>query len=434
MTFEGLRTQYPEFTYVGYSYHFEDRELHIQYRFQIGDSIRFQPNIVINAGKHFAFQGPLNSLEDIIFNIGLIELVSYWKCTCSPVVSVRPHRLSEEQQKWWKKLYWYGLGEFFFSNKIDTDYDHFLNFTFGCGTKRDDSPVYPRIEESDKVIVPVGGGKDSAVTMEELRRSREIVPFIINPRGATRNCARVAGFGRDDEIILMHREIAPELLELNRQGFLNGHTPFSAMLAFYSVIASALTQIRDVALSNESSADEPTIPNTCINHQYSKSKAFEEDFRSYVRDHLGNINHYFSYLRSQSELQIAEKFARYPAYFPVFRSCNAGSKEDKWCCNCAKCLFAYIILAPFLTDAQLVDIFGEDLLDKPELEPVFDQLTGLAAAKPFECVGTVKEVNEALQRIRGERGNKYLLKHYVNARIRQFDDDLFEDYYNMSLT
>lgn len=433
MTFERLRTLYPTFTFDSFSYRLEGRSLHLQFHFQIGEDIRFRPNVTIDTGKNFRFNGNLRDLEGIIFNIGLIELISYWKCTCSPNVLIRPFRLTEAQQDWWRKLYWYGLGEFFFTNRIDTGHRHFLGFTFEEGAPDAGSLRYPHVGESGRVIVPVGGGKDSVVTLEELRQTRETVPFIINPRGATSDCARIAGFAGDD-IIRMRREIDPKLIALNAQGYLNGHTPFSAMLAFYSVLASALTGIRDVALSNEASASEPTIPGTYINHQYSKSLEFEEDFRRYVHDFMNDCNHYYSYLRPCSELQIAEKFARYPAYFKAFRSCNKGSKENRWCCNCPKCLFAFIILSPFLTEEQLLGIFGEDLLEKRELEPIFDELTGLARFKPFECVGTVKEVNEALQRIRGTRGHKYLLRHYVDARLQKMEDDFFEDYFNMSMT
>ena len=61
-------------------------------------------------------------------------------------------------------------------------------------------------------------------------------------------------------------------------------------------------------------------------------------------------------------------FSRYPKDFDVFRSCNAGSKEDVWCGRCAKCLFAYIILSPFIPPSRLRSIFGHDLLDDPALE------------------------------------------------------------------
>ena len=195
---------------------------------------------------------------------------------------------------------------------------------------------------------------------------------------------------------------------------------------------SAVTGIREVALSNESSANEPTIPGTYINHQYSKSLEFELDFRQYVQDFMGDINHYYSYLRKLTELQIAERFAHYPAYFKVFKSCNAGSKEDKWCCNCPKCLFAYIILSPFIDDATMIDIFGEDLLDKPSLAQTFDELAGLSINKPFECVGTIGEVNEALHRILDSRKDKYLIKHYINKQLSQLEDGMLDEYYAMA--
>ncbi|MEG2070300.1 MAG: hypothetical protein RR034_02870, partial [Bacteroidales bacterium] len=214
----------------------------------------------------------------------------------------------------------------------------------------------------------------------------------------------------EDDKVILQREIAPKLLELNRAGFLNGHTPFSAMLAFYSLLVSYAVQVREVALSNESSANEPTIPGTEINHQYSKSLEFEEDFRQYVAENMNDCNHYYSFLRSLTELQIAEHFSQFPQYHSVFKSCNTGSKENKWCCNCSKCLFAYIILSPFIQDEKMIEIFGEDLLNKPTLKPYFDELTGVAQNKPFECVGTIEEVNQALRMIRDSRRDKYLIK------------------------
>ena len=280
--------------------------------------------------------------------------------------------------------------------------------------------------------MPIGGGKDSVVTLEELRTKREVVPFIINPRGATLACAEKAGFPNPDDILILKREISPRLLELNKEGFLNGHTPFSAMLAFYSVLISAVTGIREVALSNESSANEPTIPGTHINHQYSKSLEFEEDFRYYVDTYMNRCNHYYSYLRPLTELQIAERFAKYPQYFHVFKSCNAGSKEDKWCGRCAKCLFAYIILSPFIDDPTMISIFGDDLLNRTELAPILDQLTGMAYVKPFDCVGTIQEVNEAMHRILESRKDKALVKHYINKQLAMLDDNMLEEYYNMA--
>ncbi len=221
------------------------------------------------------------------------------------------------------------------------------------------------------------------------------VPLIMNPRGATIGCIEAAGYSMDD-VLVIHRSIHPRLLELNSQGCLNGHTPFSAMLAFYTLLASQLSGIPNIALSNESSANEATVADTGVNHQYSKSLEFENDFRSYVAEYVSPKYNYFSFLRPLSELQIAMLFSRLPQYHPVFRSCNAGSKQDIWCGKCAKCLFAYIILSPFIEPRKLNAIFGKDLLNDPSLEPFFQQLIGHADTKPFECVGTVSEVNSAL--------------------------------------
>ena len=204
-----------------------------------------------------------------------------------------------------------------------------------------------------------------------------------------------------DEVLVIRRKIDSTLLDLNAQGYLNGHTPFSAMLAFYTRLASALSVIPNVALSNENSANESTVPGTSVNHQYSKSLEFEDDFRTYVNEELRIKNeessfNYFSFLRPLSELQIAMLFSRFTAYHDVFRSCNVGSKQDIWCGHCAKCLFAYIILSPFIDPVRLNHIFGKPMLDDLTLELEFRQLIGEAETKPFECVGTVSEVRQAL--------------------------------------
>ena len=243
----------------------------------------------------------------------------------------------------------------------------------------------------------------------------------MNPRGATTECCRVAGFPLE-EVLVIRRAIDPTLLQLNQQGYLNGHTPFSAMLAFYTRLASALSGIPNVALSNESSANESTVKGSYVNHQYSKSLEFEDDFRAYVGNEEMRMKNddssynYFSFLRPLSELQIAMLFSRFTDYHDVFRSCNVGSKQDVWCGHCAKCLFAYIILSPFIEPSRMSAIFGHNLLDDRSLCAEFEQLVGQAETKPFECVGTVGEVRQALamtlRRWYADRGRPSLLVDY----------------------
>ncbi|MBQ9436033.1 MAG: hypothetical protein IJU33_07910 [Bacteroidales bacterium] len=409
--YQQLRKDYPEFVYEGYHYEVSEDGVSMQFFYSAGADVRFAPKMNLLWGIHG--KSPKGNLDGLVFHIGLIELISYWKCVCSPLVRVKPYRLSEAQQQWWKKLYRKGLGEFFYQNTIQPDKEHFLDFVFEEDAADASVLTYPRVPDGDTTLVPIGGGKDSVVTLESLKAAgRRIVPFIINPRGATLDCARIAGFPEPQDIVILQREIDPSLLELNSRGYLNGHTPFSAMLAFYSLLVASCTGIREVALSNESSANEPTIPGTDINHQYSKSLEFEEDFRSYVSLYMNDVAHYYSYLRPLTELQIAERFAQYPAYFKVFKSCNAGSKQNIWCCRCSKCLFAYIILSPFIDKETMVSIFGEDLLDNWDMKTYFDELTGIAEVKPFECVGTVDEVNQALRMVLAQRQDAQLLQYY----------------------
>jgi hypothetical protein len=218
--------------------------------------------------------------------------------------------------------------------------------------------------------------------------------MVINQRDATINCISTAGLNKNTYEV--KRTIDPILLDLNERGFLNGHTPFSSLLAFSSALAAVITGKKHIALSNESSANEATIPGTNINHQYSKSFEFEQDFRSYLYEFISPDINYFSFLRPLNELQIGALFSRKTEYFDVFKSCNVGSKADTWCCNCPKCLFTFIMLSPFIDKSVMVNIFGENLFENEKLEQTLYQLAGLTREKPFECVGTINEVNSAL--------------------------------------
>ena len=407
-----LRAQYPVFEYVAYHHEVCGEGLRVWFDFRMGD-VEFHPTALVERRPFLDFD---KDIDRIVFNIGMVELVSYWKCACPPTVRVLCGALTDSQVAFWKKLYWNGLGEFYYTNDISESRESFMEVESGklkVEIPADaDKGSSSQFSISNSYLVPVGGGKDSVVTLELLRRAgKKIRPLIMNPRGATMECAAKAGFAMD-EVLVIRRTIDKTLLDLNAKGYLNGHTPFSAMLAFYTMLASALSGVPNVALSNENSANEATVlvrdqnganenSWSYVNHQYSKSLEFEDDFREYVNEELRIKNeessfNYFSFLRPLSELQIAMLFSRFTQYHDVFRSCNVGSKQDIWCGHCAKCLFAYIILSPFIAPERLDAIFGKAMLDDTTMEHEFRQLVGEAETKPFECVGTVSEVRQAL--------------------------------------
>lgn len=414
LQYEALRKRFHTFTYESYSYRFGREGLKIGFIFNLDGKITFKPEInfpYLEAGFTPTSRLPGPVMDNLVFHLGMIEVVSYWKAACPGEIRIVPHRLAPEQRQWWLDLYYKGLGEFFHTNGIDARRDDFATITDRNG------PV-PEPFSYDTTwlsLIPVGGGKDSAVTLEIMNGyDPDWIPFVINPRKATRDVILRAG--KDEfRTLKAFREMDPLLLKMNAEGYLNGHTPFSAVVAFYSLLGAVLTGRKQIILSNESSANEATIPGTEINHQYSKSYEFETAFRTYVSRWITSSADYFSLLRPLSELQIAWLFSGMPRYFEAFRSCNAGSKTDSWCGKCPKCLFTYIMLYPFLDLASLDKIFGSRLFEDPSLQHYLDELAGFTPEKPFECVGTMEEVNLALTQsfTRHSPGSHpFLLNHY----------------------
>lgn len=419
LEFDKFRSEYKEFYYNSFSLTEDGDAIFLEYDFEIPGLTNFNPKIkILKKNMNFKSIDTVYA-KNMAFNIGMIELISYWKCCCSPKIIVKCGFLDNNQINFWKKIYFYGLGELFFTNNIKTDIESFVNIE--C-LKNDNEFNYKVIEdESDGYIVPIGGGKDSVVTLETLKinKNRDFA-LIINPKPVTRKCAEIAGLA-DNNIIEVYRSIDKRLIDLNSRGFINGHTPFSAMLAFVSYFVAYLLSKKYIALSNENSANESNVVGEKINHQYSKSFEFECDFENYASNYLKAPVKYFSFLRPLNELQIAKIFSKHEKYHLTFKSCNVGSKEKDWiwCCNCAKCLFAYIILSPFLYKTKLVNIFGEDLFEKESLLETFIELTGNGKTKPFDCVGTYEEVNFAISKTieNLEKSNAdlpILLKYYKN--------------------
>ncbi len=401
-----LRNKYDTFIYEGFDIQELENTLKITFNFNVPNLTNFNPTLEIKKCEIDDFS------KNLIFHVGLVELISYWKATCSKNVIIKAGYLNKEQIEFFKKLYFYGLGELFYTNKIDAKYDDFMNIT--C-VHEEENVKAPSNFETKGNLIPIGGGKDSNVTLELMKDEFDNnTCFIINPKQVTLSCADVAGY-KEEKIFTVKRTIDKNLLELNKQGFINGHTPFSALVAFISYLCAYLNRKKYILLSNESSANESNVDGTKINHQYSKTYEFENDFNNYTKKYFNVDIKYFSLLRPLSEYQIGMLFSQYKKYHQIFKSCNVGSKTEPWhwCCNCPKCLFVYIILSPFLYKDELVNIFGEDLFEKEELKETFIELIGYGKTKPFECVGTYEEVRYALTKTINKLENlPYLLKYY----------------------
>ncbi|OHA64573.1 MAG: hypothetical protein A2672_02080 [Candidatus Wildermuthbacteria bacterium RIFCSPHIGHO2_01_FULL_49_22b] len=433
MKADELRKKYPKFFYRGYTHRYSGGGLHISFHFVIPPNISFEPRVVIrDASKADLKRIGETALNNLVFHLGLVKMLSYWKATCSPEIVIQAGSLNKQQIAWFKDLILNGMGEYFFENKIDFTEPNFLTITAPGSNlpRRKESFLRGRMKK--RTLVPLGGGKDAVVTLELLKKEGvQLRPFLLNQKPEQRKILNLAKVGKP---IVVERTIDPKLLELNRKGYLNGHTPFSAYLAFLSVLCAVLFDYKYVALSNERSSNEGNVKylGKVINHQYSKTYEFEKKFRGYVKKYLSKDIEYFSFLRPLYELQIAKLFAKYPKYFGAFLSCNEAHKTKsgrkkptgKWCGKCAKCLFVFLVLYPFAGEKRTVAIFKKNILKDKKLNPLLNELTGRKRFKPFECVGTIGESRVALSLCQEKIKSHPLLrawntKHFLPPRFEK---------------
>lgn len=260
----------------------------------------------------------------------------------------------------------------------------------------------PRLVLPGRALVAIGGGKDSLVGLELLRGAGvEVQPACVGTSALIAGTVRAAGL----PLLQIGRQLDPGLAAMNRAGAWNGHVPVTAINSAILACAAILYGYGQVVFSNERSADEATLDGADgrpVNHQYSKSSAFEAAFRAQLAGRVSPDLDYYSILRPFSELAVVRRFAGMERFHGVYSSCNRNFHldgprvADRWCRNCPKCRFAALSLALFLPPARVAAIIGADLLDDPAQEDGFRALCRLGRDKPFECVGEAGESRAAL--------------------------------------
>jgi len=361
----------------------------------------------------------------------LVAGVSYYKAGVPGEIRVEAGALDAATADLLDAVYLHGLGEFAYQNRLDLrgrirfprnssgaastpipDPSPLQGEGGKAGSRTSPSPLEggrvgdggglaaKALQLPRSTLVPLGGGKDSLVTVELLRAARE--PCTVAWVGSSeliRACAARTGLPS----LNIGRELSPILFELNRNGAWNGHIPVTAINSAILVLAALLYGHDAIAFSNERSASSATLESGGIdvNHQWSKGWAFERAFGGYVEQRIAADLRYYSLLRPLSELAVTRLFAPLAQYQDVFSSCNRNFRilgerpESRWCGQCPKCHFVFLALAPFVPKPQLMRIFGRNLLDDAALAPGFDALVEWHAHKPFECVGEAQESRAA---------------------------------------
>lgn len=357
------------------------------------------------------------ALDRAVQLLFFIAGVSYYKVYAPPHIKVQSGAIDAPLAAFLSQTYQKGLGEFFYVNQLDPR--RVINFPIN-------SPDLAAIDmpPGNGAVVGIGGGKDSLVSVELLRgKVDNLATWSVNHRPQLTALVERIGL----QHFWVERTWDPQLQTLNKQpGTYNGHVPISALFAAVGNIVAVLTGRQYSIVSNEQSANEPTLKyqGLDINHQYSKSQEFEQAFQQQLQRSFGDELSYFSFLRPLSELHIAEIFAAkgFQKYHDVFSSCNRayvhGSDRLFWDGQCAKCAFVFLALTPFVERQELETLFhGQNLLLNPSLDDTYRRLLGIAGDKPLDCVGEIKESRAAMR-----------LAQQTYPQLRHFEFDIPESY------
>jgi hypothetical protein len=389
----------PSFRYEGYR--LDPARGLLACRYALGER-KFEERVTLDPGGQWD-DPAAGAAARLVF---LLAGVSYYKTAAPPVIDLGATAVTAAERKFLRTFYLDGLGEYAYRNGLDLS---------GLRIDGPELPVpdlaAPERPDPVRPLVPFGGGIDSIVTVEHVRQRADAALFIMSRPGEVFDAIEAPAAVTGLPIIRAGREIDPQLLRSRELGFLNGHVPVTGILSAIAVLAAILDGRDAVVMSNEWSASIPTleVDGRPVNHQYSKSAAFEAAFRSVLAPALGGSLTYFSALRPYSELWVAQRFAALTQYHGTFRSCNRAfhldrsRRLDHWCGRCDKCCFIDLILAPFLPAAELEKIFGgQEPLADPDpgdsLAGRFRALLGTAPeAKPWECVGEAGECRAAVR-------------------------------------
>ena len=353
----------------------------------------------------------------------LIAGVSYYKAGVPERIVVEGEALDAATAEFLDEVYLHGLAEFAYQNKLDLRGR--ISFPRG-GVAASGLPATLHLPR--EALVPIGGGKDSLVSVEMLKGLGEPATAVwIGDSALIAACAERTGL----PTLNLKRKLAPELFEYNQLGAWNGHIPVTAINSAILLCAAILYGYDAIAFSNERSASEATLEydGQQVNHQWSKGIDFERRLREHVRTHIAAGLDYFSLLRPWSELAVTRAFAQSTQYDNVFSSCNRNFRirgerpADRWCGQCPKCHFVFLALAPFVAKPRLLKIFGRNLLDDATQAAGYDALLEYREHKPFECVGEGRESRAAMYTLsqRPEWREDALVARFADEILPQLD-------------
>jgi hypothetical protein len=322
--------------------------------------------------------------------------ISYYKIFLPPVITC-PYAMDGSEATFWNDVFQNGLSEFLYVNKLSKS--KIAKFVAQLGVQFDPPE---KTVAGGKAILGIGGGKDSIVAGELLKKlAIDVEGFVMatgEQLGQSQAVADVMGI----PLHAVGRTLEPQLMNLQMQpDAYKGHVPISLIFGLVGSVVALSKDASYVVVANESSSSIPTTEweGNAVNHQWSKSFSFEISLQTYVQTNISSGLTYFSAIRPLTSVGVAKRFSNYPQYFEVFTSDNFVFRIDpdkrpngRWSLESPKSLSSFILLSPWLSETDMLRTFGQDFLNEATLEPLFKELTGQVSHPPLDCVGTVDEL------------------------------------------
>ena len=344
------------------------------------------------------------------FAVGMVSLAWLWVGLPCQTVLVRAKQLDASEAAFWSDTLNGCLGEFF----------QFHGMPPNCIVVKSQPgiaamqaggrapPLQPRIGR--RVLVPMGGGKDSTLVWHLMRRSLpnpniasmtwlyvEDEPGEMQANWRLRTLAALCGGG--EVLVATHCWRCPRWEAMRRRRFTSMGHPWAALVCFTSSLVACLRGFDAIVVGNERSAGEGNgmYRGIAVNHQHDKSLDWERRAAAYLARHVSPKLEYFSALSHLWEVQIAARFwAECPDLLPVITCCNVQHQgTTRPCAECPKCIFVALLFAAVCDKpTQAWAHFGCD-----PLASTCDRVAATTAAllgrpgttKPLDCVGTADE-------------------------------------------
>lgn len=381
------------FKFLGYDFDYVNTTAYFNY--QGADGTNFQEKIIFKKPKtSYNYQ----ILDRALFLAFIIIGTSYYKSHPTRKILLIDE-IDNFQAKFFSTIYQEGLSQFAYENHLSrkdlAKFQPSKNYTA-------QSPL--DYSGTGKIVLQ-SGGKDSLLTATLLlEKNEDFTPLYISATGKYPKVLDELG----PTPTIITRQI--DLSNLKKSAGLNGHVPATYIIQTLALIQAILDNKNEVITSIGQEGIEPAtkIDDLKINHQWSKTPTAETLYNKYLHSYISKKLSVQSPLRSYTELEIAEQFAKkcWDKYGNKFSSCNIanykqGEINEKltWCGKCAKCANSYLLFCPYIPVKEQQKLFaGQDLFSDPDLTDIFNGLLGQnGQMKPFECVGTVAELREAYQ-------------------------------------